>query len=186
MKKRISNSKREEIPSTILLFLEHMAVYQQQKAILIKASPEKVWEVMGKNVADAWKRATSVTHSEWLSFDKAWNCTERACDTSFGKIKEHIDTLDHDHRILSYSIYTWLPWFVKKAKNTWKIYENWTDETLVFMDLEMETWWLMWAIMWPMFNMNIKKTLNEATEELKWYIEKWKAHPRKQKQLGNR
>gem|GEM_PF-5925882 len=64
MKKRISNSKREEIPSTILLFLEHMAVYQQQKAILIKASPEKVWEVMGKNVADAWKRATSVTHSE--------------------------------------------------------------------------------------------------------------------------
>ena len=160
-----------------------MANYNQQKATLITASPERVREVLWKEFTDAWKWATAVTHSEGVSFNEHGDCTERACSTSLGDIKESVDIMDHEHRILSFTVYTWLPGFVKKAKNTWKVYENGTDQVLAFMDLELETWGFMWAIMWPMFNMNITKTLKEATEELKYYIEKGTPHPRKVAQL---
>jgi len=147
----------------------------------INASIEEVWKVVGHEFADAYKWASNLKHSEALNTESlnGSSCTERGCDVSgFGKISERMLEYSDDEHLLSYEVKNGLPKIVSMAQNTWKLTTIAGGKTHVEMRLKMKTkgflGWLMGGIM----KMKVKKTVDDTLEELKYYVEYGKIHPR--------
>ena len=149
--------------------------------IVINASIEKVWQVVGHEYADAYKWSSSLKHSEALDTVSlnGSSCTERGCDIDgFGQITEKVLAYSNDEHLLSYEVADGLPKFVIKAENTWKLSTSVEGITTIELRMKLQTKGFMGWLMGGIMKRKTEKLIDRSLEELKYYIENGKVHPR--------
>lgn len=155
-----------------------------KQELIIDASMEKVWQVLGPQFADAYKWASSIKHSEARDHDNfnGSTCTERGCNVKgMGNIKEKLLIYSEaDHKI-SYQVYEGMPKMVKYASNTWILTDLGNGKTKVEIQLEMKTGGMMGAMMKGMMKKKMTKMSKGVIEEFKYYVETGNPHPNKVK-----
>lgn len=157
-----------------------------KKEMVINASIQKAWQVLGPEFANASYWASSVKHSEArdnVSFNGS-TCTERGCNVKgMGNIKEKLLIYSEADHTISYQVYDGMPKMVKYAANTWTLTDMGNGTTKLEMQIEMKTGGFLGSIMKGMMKKKMTKLANEIAEEFQYYVENGKPHPRKLKTL---
>lgn len=155
--------------------------------VIINASIDQAWDVLGNHFAEAQNWASSIEHSEALN-DKSLNgstCTERGCKVDgMGEIKETLIAYDPVKHLLAYEIRQGLPKMVKFASNNWELIDMGNGQTKLKMKIEMKTGGFMGWMMGGMMKKKMTKMSSEIAEEFKYYVENGKPHPRKIKSMS--
>ena len=157
-----------------------------EKEVIINASIEDAWEVLGVEFADAYKWSSVIKHSEAKNRESinGSSCSERGCDISgMGIIKEKLLSFSPENHRLSYQIFEGLPSMMKYAENNWKLTPLSPNKTKLEMVLKAETQGFMGTIMTPMMKMNFSKMGNGLTRDFKYYVENGQPHSRKVKAM---
>lgn len=154
-----------------------------KKEIIVNATIEECWKVLGTDFSDAYKWASAINHSEGVggSFNGA-SCSVRGCDVNgMGVLKEKLLHFSNESHSLSYQIIEGMPSMVKKGTNSWKLVSLKPYQTRLTMDMEIEMGGFVGTIMKPIMKMQMGTMGNQLTEEFKYYVEEGKPHPRKLK-----
>jgi len=155
-----------------------------KREILINQPIEKVWDVLGNQFGQVCNWASGVNKSSASAEAKNSNdFTNRACDTTSGKIKEIVNTFDPKNHILEYEVIEGFPFFVKTGKNKWRLSKS-GNQTKVNMNLQIETQGFVGTIMKPMMKMQMKTLADNAVDDLKIFVETGKPSARKAKELA--
>lgn len=151
-----------------------------KKEIIINKPIDEVWEVLGNQYGEAYKWARGLYHSEAHGKPKINGavCSNRACDTSFGKLREEVKVFQPNKQ-LSYEVIEGFPSFVETGINNWYLSKLDDNRTKVTMHFQGKTTGIMGAIMGPMMKMNLKKGLGQALSDFKYYVENGKPSPEK-------
>ena len=72
-----------------------------------------------------------------------------------------------------------MPFFVKNLVNNWQVTEQGNRQAAVNMKLNIDLMPVIGTLMAPMMKVQMGKLLGEAVEELKFFVENGKPHPRK-------
>ncbi|MEN0048212.1 MAG: SRPBCC family protein [Bacteroidota bacterium] len=157
-----------------------------KKSIIIDKSIEEVWEVLGNQYGEAYKWVSGLSHSE--AFGKPTlegaSCSSRACDTTFGSIKEQVRIFDAQNYILEYEVVEGFPGFMESAINNWKLTKTGANTTRVDMHLTATTKGLVGKIMRPMMKLQMGKATANAVQDLKHYVETGQPSALKAKELS--
>lgn len=151
-----------------------------------------LWEVIGPGFARVGEWATPIPHSQenaHLASDAAAGapCAARVCETTvkgFAAIDETITAYDATRRTLSYRV-AGLPRFVKEMGNTWRVDEVGPGRTRVSLQARMRVAGA-GILMSPMLRWTMYRTARVTLEDLKHYVERGVASPRKKRQLEQR
>lgn len=155
----------------------------KREAVINKPIAE-VWEVLGKQFDEAYRWAASLNHSEGFGKPtlEGASCSNRACDTTQGNIKEVLQKLDHQNHVLQYRVIEGFPFFVDTAINTWTLTPKGGEATQLHMHCEMKLKGLVGAVMSPMMKWQLNTLFDEVVEEFTYYVEHdGQPHPRKVK-----
>ncbi|GAB5521446.1 MAG: hypothetical protein RhofKO_36970 [Rhodothermales bacterium] len=156
-----------------------------EKTIQVNAPADQVWAVLAHDFHNAYKWASSVDHSAARVAgpppgDAPFETAGRACQTSLGPIKETLEYYDEQARRFGYSAKgDKMPFFVKHLQNNWAVQANGPNRSTVRMALEARLLPVFAQLMGPIMRKQFDTVLTEATEELKFYIEQGRPHPRK-------
>jgi len=153
------------------------------KEIIINKPIAEVWEVLGPQFGEAHVWASGVYHSNSFGepVKQGATCSNRSCETSFGKITEDLRIMDNKNHILEYEVVEGFPFFVETAINNWSLTEM-GDKTKVTMKTEVRTKGIFGAIMSPMMKMQMGGLLQNAIEDFKIYLETGQISDRKAKE----
>ncbi|WKN44743.1 SRPBCC family protein [Tunicatimonas pelagia] len=154
-----------------------------KRETVINRPVAEVWEVLGNQFGEAYKWASSLRHSE--SFGKPTmegaSCSNRACNTTQGKIIEVVRVFDARQHTLQYEVLEGFPFFIDTGVNTWQLTAQ-GDKTHLSMNADITTKGFVGAIMNPMMKMQMNTLFDEAVEDFKYYVEHdGEPHPRKVK-----
>ncbi|MEO1052541.1 MAG: SRPBCC family protein [Bacteroidota bacterium] len=156
-----------------------------KKEITVNKPIKQVWDILAHQYADAYKWARGLDYSEGHGapvFEEA-PFSNRTCEVpGFGKIQEVIRKFDNENHILSYEVVQGFPGFVASATNTWSLVDNGIN-TLVTMNMEMQTKGVMGAIMGPMMKMNLNKLIAGVISDFKVYLETGKPSRQKAREI---
>jgi Polyketide cyclase / dehydrase and lipid transport len=145
-----------------------------EKEIIINKNIKAAWSVLGLDFANPSKWASAVNHSggsgEALSGSQ---CSERACTTTMGSIREKLYEFSNENYTLSYEVVEGMPSMVKSAKNTWKLF--YLGETQCKLKIKMEIGLIM--------QLQMNKMGRHLVEDFAYYVENGTPHPRKLKAL---
>lgn len=164
-------------------------VVNMKHSVNVGVSPEALWKIVAVDFGDAHKWASSLEHSEAYGeakFDGA-TCSNRACDINsngFSSIKEVIAEFDEKNHTFSYDVIEGFPSFVVYGNNRWVITPDANGNAQVEMQITMKMKKFMGFLMGGMMKKNLKKLLQEATDDLKVYAETGQPSERKQEQLA--
>ena len=150
----------------------------------IDAPIDKVWDILGPNYTSAGDWASSV----FVSGARAGTpkvahapAAGRVCETSLGPFTETIEDYDPDRHVVSYSATgAKMPGFMKGLRNTWTL-KPVGGATEARMTLQADIAFPMNILMGWMMKMQFNKALSETIDDLKYYAENDKPHPRKTK-----
>ncbi len=156
-----------------------------QKSIIVNKPIEQVWEVLGNQFSAAHRWASGLYHSEGIGQPTiaGASCSNRACETSFGSIKEELVTFDPEHYILSYKVTEGFPSFVELGQNTWTLSSQ-GSQTKVMMTLQIKTKGFMGSLMAPMMKYQMGGLSSNVIEDLKHFIETGLPSQRKAKEVA--
>lgn len=175
------------IVGVIVLFIGFNAQAKEKKPttisqeIIIDASIEKSWEVLGPQFENAQLWASSIKHSEALNRESlnGSKCTIRGCAVAgLGEIKETLLSYSSENHSLSYIVKEGMPKMVKHASNHWQLIDLGNGKTKLKMTIEMKTGGVMGWMMKGMMKGKMKKLSAEVAEEFKYYVENGTPHPR--------
>jgi len=152
-------------------------------SIHINAPIEEVWKISALDFGGIykWQSGVNLSTAEGVGPNAA-PCEERVCHVNvkgFGKTHEQFISYEPERFRFSYKVVQGMPSFVKSAVNEWTHVRE-GKGTRLTMEAHMEVPGLMGFIMGPLMRRQMSKLLGEALEELKFYIEKGKPHPRKE------
>jgi hypothetical protein len=158
--------------------------------IIVDASADAVWEVIGRRFdrigewATAVPSSTAVPHST-CPVDGA-PVAGRVCDTGIRlmpRVTESIVAFDDTARSLTYRADD-LPAFVAVATNTWTVAVIDQDRSRVSVEARFETWgWLGAVARWLILR-RVGRTGRYLAEDLRHYVEHGTASPRKRAALS--
>ncbi len=156
-----------------------------KKEIIIKKTPQEVWEILGDQYGSAHQWAGGLYHSEGYNAAKIESAPfhNRACDTSQGKIKEAIEVFDSQNYTLVYRVIEGFPFFVKLGRNHWQLIPE-GKHTKVKMHLKIQTQGIIGAMMQPMMKLQMNSITRNILDDLKHYVETGQPSPRKAKELA--
>jgi len=167
--------------SLILFTLNSMMIVAQngfkvQEEIVINASADELWEMVGPGFVDVYKWSSNVDHAEGQGnspFQGAV-CDERFCDVNvkgFSKISEKLTNYDSNSMTLTYEVKNGMPGFITKAANTWSIVAIDANTSKLVMNADFEVKGLMGAMMKGMMKSKMVKTLGTVLNDAKIYME---------------
>lgn len=159
-----------------------------KKTIIIDATADRVWEILGPRYAQAGDWASSVYASvprlDLPALSDA-PVAGRVCQTSLGPFTETIEAYDTQHRHVAYSATgEKMPGFVKRLTNSWTVRAK-GGMSEVEMELNAKIVFPFSWLMGPLMRMQFARVLKDATQELKHYAETGTPHPRKVKMNGS-
>lgn len=143
---------------------------------------DKVWDVLGNQFGEAHKWTSILKHSEGSGKTISNQvCESRTCDINgMGRVHEKIHEFNSDKFVLKYEVVEGFPFFVKSGLNTWQLKTE-GNATKVFVNAEITTTGFVGFLMAPMMKMQMNGMMGKFIEELKYYFENGKPHPRKSK-----
>lgn len=157
-----------------------MKIKQQ---VTINTSANKVWEILGPQYANASEWVSGVHVSEGRNSSMRTGnapCSGRVCETDLGPFKESITLYDESTMSIAYSAQgEKMPFFVKQVSNSWKVTPLSKNTAKVDMCAEVSIMPVFRLVMGPMMRLQMGGILKNAVEELKYYAEKGRPHPRK-------
>lgn len=156
-----------------------------KREIIVDKNIQDVWEVLGNQYTEAYKWAGGLYHSEGFGAPvlEGASCSSRACDTSFGQLREEIRTFDAKNFRLEYEVVEGFPGFVKNGTNRWQLTQMDHQQTKVTMRFTASTPGLIGAVMGTMMKLQLGKGLSSALSEFKHYVETGQPHPNKVKDM---
>ena len=150
------------------------------KKIIVNASAEKVWDVVGRDFANVGVWSTAVSHS--VANDKLTPVNNspvggRVCETSFGSVSEEFTAYDDNKKTFSFKGVFGSKMFKSVISTTElvSIDEN-TTEVKATPNIDLS---FIGTIMSPMIKMQLNKILDQFLEDLKYYVENGKPSPAK-------
>ena len=150
------------------------------KDIIINASAEKVWDILGHKFADVGQWARSVSKSVVNNNAQKVNNSPvggRLCDTSIGNISEEFTAYDEEKMTFSFKgVITSKVFTNVISTNTVSAINDNTSKVTVTPNVDL-TW--IGVIMSPLIRLNLSKTLNEVLKDLKYFAENDKPSPQK-------
>jgi len=154
--------------------------FQMQKSIDINAPADKVWATVTGEFGDVAKWSSGLAASHVVVDAQSGEATGRVCEpypgSLFGTdtVEEILTELDHSVRCLTYRA-TKLPKGFRNAQNRWCIVETSHNSCRLEISPTAE----MNLLFGLLFKAAVGKIVNEALEELKYYLETGQLHPRK-------
>lgn len=141
---------------------------------------QDVWEVAGYQFGHAHIWGSILRHSEGHGEKISGPvCDSRTCNIQgMGTVKEKVIEFNPDQHTLAYEVVQGFPFFVKRAVNRWHLSEKGTH-TEICMHAEIELQGFIGTLMGPLMKFQINRILHTAVEDLKYYIENGRPHPRK-------
>lgn len=153
------------------------------KQFTVNASADHLWEIMGTQFADISSWASGVYASQGhYNGDRLPGApySGRVCETSIGTLKEQILIYDDQSRTVSYNAKgEKLPFFVKHMANTWTFTPLGKGRCKGEMNLEVSLLPGFNLVMGTLMKIRLSGALTETIEELTYFAENEKIHPRK-------
>ncbi len=151
----------------------------------IDAAAQDVWAVLARDFARIGRWATAITESdaaEGVPAPEGAVVGGRVCANSvpgFGDVQEEFTNYDEEGTRFSYKATKGMPWFVKKAENNWMIRAVGPNQTEVEARGELVVTWFSGLFLAPLLKLQFGRTATRVGEELKYYVENGRPHPRK-------
>lgn len=158
-----------------------MKIYSEHH---LTASSERAWHVLGENFAKIAQWASSLESSS-LDGELGLGANRTCRIKSFGPIRATTiieELLDFDAQAMqfTYHVKSGLPPFLSCAQNKWSIQSTGEDHCKVNSEALVKLKWWFWPLQW-VFMLLIKRDMNKTFEEMRYFIENDKVHPRKLK-----
>ncbi|MFT5512208.1 MAG: hypothetical protein ACI8SE_000605 [Bacteroidia bacterium] len=150
------------------------------KELIINKPIEDTWEVLGNQFGNIDKWSSLILRSEVSG--KATlpgvNYSVRSTETTGGPTKQELTAFNPEQHTLSYKAIAGAPFFAKAIRATWSLSKNKSDATDLVLDFEVDFKRIA-GILTPIVKKKLGKVGDELLEELKFYVENGKPHPRK-------
>jgi hypothetical protein len=151
-----------------------------EKELTINKETNAVWGVMGLQFAEVHLWSSNFMNSK-PGGTKVFNdleYSERVTITERGETIQVLDEFDSKNYSLKYHITEGMPGIAKSASGTWSLKASKNNQTKVTIAFDMETKNAFGYLLSSVIKLKIGKSAEEIAEELKFYVENGKAHPR--------
>jgi len=156
-------------------------MHELKVAIEINASIKKVWQVLGDNFEHIGDWAGLILDSYRLDstgINGAYG--GRVCLVrGMGETHEEIIYIDREKYQFAYKAIKGLPFFIRRAENHWSLQELSSQRVMVTSAAQIEFTRLASLIIAPFFGRLMYRVGIKTMEELKYFVENEKVHPRK-------
>jgi uncharacterized membrane protein len=141
---------------------------------------EEVWEVLGNQFGQISNWASLIKQSKVYGDSKlnGVNYSIRETNTLKGITKQEITSFEPEKHSLSYKSISGTPAIIKEVRAHWSLVKNDSNSTKLVMDFTADMKGLGF-ILAPIVKMKLSKIGDQLLEELKYYLENGKQHPRK-------
>lgn len=153
----------------------------------IEQNIEAVWDVMGNQFAEAHLWSANFKASQPGGEPKLEGVTyaHRATITDRGETIQELDAFEPQNYSLAYHITEGAPEVAEKASAVWYLKEAADDQTQAFFEFTLEPKSFVSEEMATKIKMGLLKSSQMLAEEMKYYVENGKPHPRKVASMEN-
>src|SRR5918996_1770117 len=140
--------------------------------VIVEASADRVWEILGHRFADIGEWATAIDDSR-PAVGQAEALPGRVCQTgmrAFPAVTERIVAYDESDRTLTYEA-TGLPAFVGEARNTWRVSPMGRLRARASFDGVLETRGLVGLLIALPLRIRMRRETSMVLADLKHYAE---------------
>lgn len=156
-----------------------------KRQININAPANQIWRILAEDYDKVGDWATLVEESS--PNPDVPEGEGRVCVTALGNNKETITHLDEQERSFTYAVdFAKPPFFLEGIDNTWTVEPTGDNQSLVGMNANVRLKTAVGQLMAPVMKRRMEKGFDSLLEELKYYAETGRVHPRKQEQLNSR
>ena len=150
------------------------------KKTTINKPVEEVWEVLGNQFGQISNWASLIKESKVYGDSKlsGVNYSIRETNTLKGITKQEITSFEPVKHSLSYKSISGTPPIIKEVRAHWSLKKNESNNTMLVMDFTADMKGLGFILV-PIVKKKLSKIGDELLEELKYYLENEKPHPRK-------
>ena len=150
------------------------------KKITIDKPVEEVWEVLGNQFGEVSNWASIISESKVYGESKlnGVNYSIRETNTAKGITKQEITSFDPERHSLSYKSIAGTPPIIKEVRAHWRLANKDANTTNLVMDFTADMKGLGFILV-PLVKKKLGKIGDNLLEELKYYVENGKQHPRK-------
>ncbi|WP_281559346.1 SRPBCC family protein [Thalassomonas sp. RHCl1] len=152
--------------------------------ININAPVDTLWKILADDYNDIcqWTSVVnSSTENPELSPGEG-----RACELPDGAVaKETLTRMDKAQHTFSYQVeLSGMPFFVRSMENTWRVEKYGQNQSRVTFEIHVALLPVFAQLMGPLMKSKFNKLASVVFEELKFYAETGKVHPRKHELLS--
>ena len=156
---------------------------QMKGKITIDAPVDKVWAVLGRDFSRIDQWASIITKSSGAEIPES-ELNGRVCSAKgFGDTLEALVNYDEAAMCFTYKALKGLPWFMTSAQNNWSVRELGNGQCEVASRAEIYMRLFPGIILAPLFKLMMGRKSREMFEELKFFVENDRPHPRKLRQM---
>ena len=138
---------------------------------------ENGWEVLGNQFGAIDKWSSLIRQSE-VSDPTPSPGVVRSTETTGGPTKQEVTEFNIEQHSLSYKAIEGAPFFAKAINAKWSLTKNQDASTKLILDFEIKFKGI-GGILAPIVKKKLGNIGDELLEELKYYVENGKPHPRK-------
>ena len=146
------------------------------KELVISKPIENVWEILGNQFGEIDKWASIINHSK-LDGHLGVGVI-RSTETTGGPTKQELTSFNPEQYSLSYKAIAGTPFFAKSITAKWTLVKNQNNNTKLVLDFQVGFKGI-GGILTPIVKKKLGKIGNEILQDLKYYVENEKPHPRK-------
>jgi hypothetical protein len=152
-----------------------------EEELIIEKNIDEVWQVLGNQFAEVNIWSSNFKSSKPGGEPKlpGLDYLHRATTTEKGENFQELDEFDPVNYSLSYHVSRGVPGIAKSALGEWNLTQIENDQTRLNVHFILETKGLLGFILSPVISKKVGKSSAEIAEELKYYMENGKPHPRK-------
>jgi hypothetical protein len=170
--------------TAVVLVLLHFVASRElrfKEEVMIEKNIDEVWEVLGNQFTEANIWASNFKSSKPGGEPKlpGLDYLHRETMTENGENVQELDEFDSINYSLSYHISRGVPAIAKSALGKWSLAKTKDNQTRMDVHFILKTKGLLGLIMSPVISKKVERASAEIVEELKYYLEKGKPHPRK-------
>jgi hypothetical protein len=160
--------------------------------ITINASANTVWCMLAHDFANIGPWASAIPASRVnadLPVPEGAEVGGRVCSTAvpgFGDVEESLTYYDEQSMRFAYQATEGRPWFLKHAENHWSVRSLGPHTSLVETRAKTDLRMFPGLFLAPLFRRQMGRIGAQTLEELKYYVEYDRPHPRKLRALQKR
>ena len=158
--------------------------------IEINAPADEVWKILGERYSEIGKWATVIKKSEAMphvATPEGADAGGRSCTPLMpfvSHVNEELTRFIPEERTFNYKATAGLPGFITNAENTWSVHPEGKDRCRVKSTGRLTLKPFPGKLIYPFFKWQLDRAGAQLFEELKFYAENGKPHPRKLKTLA--